>query len=139
MSFTYSSTDISTDLAKVRTLIWDTDSTDALLTDEQVNFFLAQDSNIYKAASNAAKAIAAKYAGNVDKIVDDMSLADSQKYKQYSDLASELLTKSKIHGGGGIYAGGISISDKDSVEDDTDRVLPAFELGQFDYAEEETT
>jgi hypothetical protein len=40
MTFTYTGTDLSTDLAKVRRLINDVDSTNPIFTDEEVNGFL---------------------------------------------------------------------------------------------------
>lgn len=59
MAFTYDAT-LSTTLAKVRRLIGDTDSANALFTDAEMNFFIdAVGDNMYRAAAMATRAIAA--------------------------------------------------------------------------------
>ena len=50
MTWTYDATSIGTDLAKVRLLIGDTETTDQQMTDEEINFFIDNEQTIYKAA-----------------------------------------------------------------------------------------
>ena len=59
MTFTYSNTNVSSELARVRLLIADTDSTNALFTDEEIAFFLDDGGSVYMAAAVANRAIAA--------------------------------------------------------------------------------
>lgn len=62
MAFTYSADNLSTDLAKVRRLIGDTDSTNALFTDAEVLYFISTGGSVYMAAALATRAIAASKA-----------------------------------------------------------------------------
>lgn len=128
MSWTYNS-GVTTTNDKVRLLIGDTDSTDPLLTDAELNFLTGQAGSIYGVAALACQAIAAKYARQVDKRVGDLALSSSQKAKHY---AAEAQKYAKL---GAILvtpiAGGISIDAKDVVDSDSDRVRPSFSRGQF--------
>ena len=53
-------------------------------------------------------------------------LAGEVKSKAYLDLASQLCTRADLDGLG-FFCGGISISDKETRENDDDRVIPKFE------------
>ena len=116
----------------VRLLIGDTDSTDYALQDHDVSFFLNEaNDNIYLAASMAAEAIAAKYARQVTESKTDAhgvhvySRHLSDRYKHYTALAKTMRERHTARTVG-VYAGGITISGKDTREADTDRVKPAF-------------
>lgn len=61
MAFTYDVT-LSTDLAKVRRLVGDTDSANALFTDAEMNFFITAGGSMYMAAAMAVRAIASSKA-----------------------------------------------------------------------------
>ena len=132
MAFTYDGDPANSDLETVRFLIGDTDSTDALLQDAEVNWTLAQNSNVYFAASMAAETIASKFARKVDKAVGDLRQFYSQQSKQYRALATDLKRQASLKGSILPYAGGISVSDKEVVEENTDRVQPSFEMGMDD-------
>jgi hypothetical protein len=115
----------------VRLLIGDTDEAKRQLHDEEVAWFLSENSNVYVAASEACKALAALYAREVDKQVGDLRISASQRQAHYATLSKELRRRA----GRSVspYFGGISISDKDSAITDTDRVRPAFFRGMFDH------
>lgn len=131
MTFTYDPTDITTDLAKVRTLIGDTQiGVDELLTDEQVNFFLGQKPDIYLAAIDSAKAILAKFVRDIDRSNIGMSASRSQKIQHLKDLISELETESKSQAE--VFVGGVSIDEHTTSETDTDLVQPKFIKDQDD-------
>src|SRR3990167_10734711 len=122
MTWTYSSTNLSTDLAKVRSLVGDTDTNDQQLTDEEIDFYLDNACNLYYAAANASEALAGKYQRRVDKSVGRASLAASQRAKGYREQAASLRAQAAVYSGITPYVGGISESDKDAIEDDSDRV-----------------
>ena len=62
------SSDITTNVGKVRLIIGDTDITDAVFTDEELEVFLTiQSNNLNRAAADALEAWAAKYAANPDQ------------------------------------------------------------------------
>jgi len=64
MTVTY---DITTNVGKVRLKISDTDTTNYVFTDEEITYFLTENSNsINLAAADALDAWAAKYASNAD-------------------------------------------------------------------------
>lgn len=121
----------------VRLLVGDTDETDRQLEDEEIYFFLAQTStDVYAAASIAARAIAAKYARLVDTTVDETGIRAryDQRQKSYSDLAVLLEKQSKKYGVSGTLglpaAGGIKESEGLSAALDDDRVKPIFNVSR---------
>jgi len=130
MSWTYSGDPSSNDRDQVRFLIGDTLTADQLLSDEEIAWALTQGS-VYNASAISARAIAATFSRMADKTVDDLSIKYSQKSKQYADLAVSLESKDS-HKSLGVYGGGISVADKESNEQNTDRVSPSFKKGMTD-------
>lgn len=140
MSWTYDPSDLdtSTDTGRVNTvrfLVGDTDENDQLLQDEEVSFSLNQSGdNVYYAASYCAAALSSKFTKKVNTKLDGALSADysdlSEKYRNLSfQLKQDALSKSGT--AFGVYAGGISISDVDTVRDNTDRITPAFRRDRF--------
>ena len=129
MSWTYEPG--ASDKDTVRLLVGDTDESKRQLHDEEIAWFLGANGSVYVAAAEAAKAIAAMYGRDVDKQVGDLKISASQRQKHYADLAKQLRSRAALSVSP--YAGGISRSDKESVESNTDRVRPSFERGMFDY------
>jgi hypothetical protein len=126
--WTYSGDPSESTLDEVRFLIQDTDPDDKQISDEEIEYLIAENGGALQAAIAAAIVISAQYARAIDKAVGDLRISYSQRSKQYRDLADFL-------GSDGApipYAGGISVSDKQIDEDDTDRVSPAFVKGMHD-------
>ncbi len=100
--------------------IIDTDAIDTLVTIYGLNVFTV--------AAASARAIAATVAPSVTKKSGDVSINSSDKYDHYMSLAKELDRKAVLFGLGGasIYAGGISMSDKDTNNANDDRTPPYF-------------
>ena len=111
----------------VRWRIGDTDSTDPLLTDEEIDAAVALEGNRYLAAALSAESIAAKFAREADKRVGPLAISASQKAQTYTKLAKRLRTE--IATRVAPYAGGISQDDIRTVESDTDRVPADFAVG----------
>lgn len=141
MAWSYTADPTNRPIDAVRFLIGDTDSTDQLIQDQEIQWFLLNEP-VIRAAARAAEAIAAKFSRKADKRVGDLWLELSQRAKQYRELAGELWEQA----GGkspnlalAPYAGGISRADKDSVEEDSDRVRPAFkrDTGFFDKTDDD--
>jgi hypothetical protein len=126
MAFTY---DISTNRGKVRFLVGDTDATDYFLEDNEIDYLLLVWTSVQTAAVEACKAIAAKLSREADKRIGDLSLSMSQRAAAYLTLAKTLAKSSSSMLSG--FAGGISQSSKETVEDDSDRVVPAFTRGMM--------
>lgn len=121
----------------VRLLIGDNDSSDYVLQDVDVAFFLEEaNDNIYTAAVMAAESIAAKYARMVTNSQSDvhgnhtLTRNYSDRHKHYLDLAKRLEKRmSNMQAktmATGVYAGGISVADKTTQRSNTDRVKTAF-------------
>jgi hypothetical protein len=99
MTFTYSG-DPSTSIRNyVRFLIHDTDSTDALFSDEELNYVISEWNNdAYKAARECAEILIARFSRLADsssKSVGDISVSESysSKIAHYKELANSLLTR----------------------------------------------
>lgn len=130
MGWTYNSTDLSDQKDQVRLYVGDVDSSDPLLSDEEINFAITQAGNTRLAAAQAADWLSAKFARKADKSVGDMSISASQRSKQYADLADRLRgdnARLSLP-----YFGGISKTTKETREADPDRVEPAFTVGMLD-------
>ena len=130
MTWTYSSTS-GLDRDYVRLRIGDTVTADPLLTDEEIAALVTNEGDKHLAAAAAADTLAAQFARKVDKTVGKLSISNSQAFTHFSALAKRL--RSEITMTGGLYAGGISVSDKNEDKSDSDRVDPAFFVGQFEY------
>lgn len=130
MAWTY---DLSTGTGQVRFLIGDTLSTDPLTnSDEEIGFCLTQNNDdIYRSASYACRAWAAKLtqALSVDQGRYGWKLDREAQVKALEKRALELDAQAGVFSGIAPFAGGISVSDKQSRESDTDRVQPGNTVG----------
>lgn len=140
MTTTYSGDPSSGDNDAVRFLVGDTGPCAPattpvfLLQDEEIAYLIARYSSPLAAAAAAADAIGAIFARQVDEFTGDIARKCSQKSKQYGELADRLrnqasdpLTVVPIP-----FAGGISLADMDTREDDTDRYPDIFNIGETD-------
>lgn len=116
---------------KVRFLVGDTDSTDQLVTDEEITWAL-EGSTIYSAASTIAQSISAKFSRLADKDVDDLSIKYSQIAKAYMDKAISLKKLDNEKSFASPYLGGISKAEKDVASENNDLVQPEFKKDMFD-------
>lgn len=142
MAYTGNPTTVNRDA--VRLLVGDisTSTSAEYLANGDYDFFIAEGGNNYVAAQLAANSLAALFMGSaasagaggfVEKQVGDLRLkkADAtQLANSYRQLAQKLsrMAASKV----APYAGGIGISDKREVEDDSDRVKPFFTRALLD-------
>jgi len=111
---------------QIRLLIGDIDTSDELFSDAQITSLESLYGGVYATAAAACNALAAKFAREVDATVDDVRASNSQKYEHYVALAKTLSMQAARNIGATPYAGGISRSDKQTYETDSDRVEPAF-------------
>jgi hypothetical protein len=72
---------------RVRLHIGDTKSGDPQLADETLDALLVRYVNEYRAAEMACKDLAAKYAREVDRDVQDTTLHEGDRIKHYTRLA----------------------------------------------------
>ena len=136
MTATYTNQPGVRDVDTVRLLISDQDTipaTDALLTDEEIQYFVDANNHINLAASQAATAIAAKYSSDANsKTVGDLGIVFAgARARQYRLMAQDL--RNKAARTVTPYAGGLSIAEKDTIDQDTDRPTTDFERGMHDH------
>ena len=121
---------LSTGKDQCRFLTGDTDTNDQIFADEEIAWTISENgSNVYLASSALCEAAASKYARLVSLELEEDVAADlDQISKMYKEMAKDFRTKAgwKGLGGSSAFAGGISISNKDSYEGDSDRVAPMF-------------
>lgn len=91
MTWTYSNNPAGSDRDKVRFLIGDTDTTNQLVTDEEINWMLSEANNApYMAAANLCASLATKFAAKSDysRSVGDLSI--STQYGAAADRYAKL-------------------------------------------------
>lgn len=128
MTWSYDSA-LPTDRDKVRREIGDTQTSDQQLADEEIDYTLTQRSSVLGAAILCCDLIISNYARQVSQSVGSVSVSYSDRLEHYRGLLGRLRMR-----GPAItpYCGGISVSEKQSVDDDTDRDAPAFKRDMFD-------
>ena len=140
MTWTYGGDPAANARDAIRFLIGDTDTTDQLLTDEEIAWVNTESSGtstgttaLYDAAYRCCLTIASKLAREADKQIGDLSVSMSQRAKAYREQAASLKELSGREGGVPIpYAGGITISDKEVDEENSDLFRSWFSSGQFE-------
>ncbi len=133
-AWTYDPTQIaSSSLYQVRRLIGDIFSGEQLMVDEEINFAIGlYPSSVYLAAAECCRQLSAGFARQVDIVQGELKTNHSQKSKRYAELAVDMQSRGMARGGVMPYVGGISVTDKNAVAADPDRVAPAFNIGMDD-------
>ena len=140
MTWTYSGDPSANARDSIRFLIGDTDTNDQLLSDEEIAWVNSEASGsatattaVYDAAMRCCMSIASKLAREADKSIGDLSVSMSQRAKAYRDQAKELKALATREGTVPVpYAGGITISDKEVDEQNSDLFRSWFSAGQFE-------
>ena len=120
--------------AQVEAMVQDKDD---LLEDSDYDVILLIESNLYRASALAATMLAAKYAGKTKLKAGPVTIDAQQKFEHYTQLSKNFSLRAE--GGGGLGGGdfaaavatGISISDMNTVDSDTDRFPSTVKKGQF--------
>jgi hypothetical protein len=104
----------------VRLLVGDTDSNDQLLSDSEITYFVELHGTANRSASEAARAIAAKFARNMSRSIGGLQADFAAKHRQYLALADSLMSKEESYPVSPFVSGYIK-SSKQLREDDTER------------------
>ena len=140
MTWTYTGNPASSAKDAIRFLVGDTDTTDQLLSDEEIAWVNTEASGtptgttaIYDAAAQCALTIATKLGREADKSIGDLSVSLSQRAAAFRAAASDLKAMAARHTAVPTpYAGGLTISDKDIDEENSDLFRGWFSSGQFE-------
>ncbi len=132
MTFSYESTaPESSARSYIRLVLGQTSSGSSRLEDEEIDAFLSLEGTRDIAAAHAADAIGAGFASSVDKSVGKLKISMAAASDHFFTLANRLRYKAASRAAP--YAGGINSDDKLAVEQQTDRVEPAFTVGMHDF------
>lgn len=131
----------------VRLLIWDTATSTAseILSDTEVDWFITVSPNIYSAACLAANVLSARVttlsastSAVEEKKVGDLMLrlgvsaGNVEAFQRAYGAMCAKLEKQSALVGAGPFAGGLTVSGKRTLEQDTDRVKPWARRELFD-------
>ncbi len=141
ITWTYSGDPSASSREAVRYMIGDTNYSDQLLSDQEIDYQLTQSGSIAIAASDCCLAIAARFARCIDKSVGSLSRTFSQKHQHYLQLSADLSKKGSASPVAP-WASGWSRSGKEAVDDNTDRERTFARKGihdnnRTDYGEKE--
>ena len=129
MSFSFNES-LTSDLDKVRLRIGDTDSEEVLLSNETINALLTIRNDVVLASIDCIEAILGKFAREIDRQALGLGGPRSKKTTHYQALLKELRAEA-ARGSTGVFFGGGSIAEKESIREDTDKPLAPFRLNQF--------
>lgn len=116
----------------VRVMVGDTDPAAPKLDDPTYALILATEANVYSRASMAAKALAGKYAVEMDRRVGDLWRNAHVLFDHYTELAKQFRSEAKRRVPAQPFSGGTSVSDVGARNGDGDRMKPSFEVGMQD-------
>jgi hypothetical protein len=132
VSFTYGANPSTSLLDAIRLLCGDTDPTQPLLQDEELNYITRNEPNQWFAAATAAQTIAARFARSTDRTVGKLSIKGTDQIKQYQQLAYDLRRRGATEG---LTIINVSQSqfEKEQAVLDTDRTSPEFRRRLQDF------
>ena len=130
MTWTYSNSDLSTDLNQVRFLVQDTNSDRPLMSDEEIAYLLSNEGSVVGAAAEAATVIATHYGRQINRTAIGVTDEATARATFYLTLAQKL--KMKRNATLTVFAGGRTISGKEDLAADTDAIQPSFDTGMDD-------
>ena len=139
MTWTYSGDPATNARDAIRFLTGDTDTNDQLINDEEIAWTNHQvpgsdtaTTALYEVSYRVMVAIASKFSRLADQSVGDLKVDMYQKATNAREQAKLLYAQASREGNTPTpYAGGISVSDKEIDEDNSDIVQPYFSRGQF--------
>jgi hypothetical protein len=136
-AWTYDNTLLSTstanaDVMAIRLMIGDRLPGRQLFYDAEILYQISQFANLYLAGAELCRNLSLQYATQVDIVQGELKTNYSQITKMFAERAAILESRGMAIGGAMPYAGGISVADKQSYVDDTDRVMPQYDLGMTD-------
>jgi hypothetical protein len=126
MTWSYGGDPLVNSKDAVRMLVGDTDPTDPLLQDGEINYFLAQYNNApLNSAIRCCEVILAKFSRMVNEAVGGVRIDFTDRMKNMQSLKNTLILRLATEDAAP-YAGGINISDIIQNNQNANRVCPDF-------------
>ena len=100
-----------------------------LVTDAEIAFAIVEEMNVYTAAASCCDSLVARAGGVSSRRVGDVSVSYDAGF--YKELGARLRKRGEVYMT--VYAGGISVSDKETDRTDTDVVQPGIAIDDFLY------
>lgn len=133
MTWTWNESNLSTNLAKVRATIGDTNTDDRLLSDEHINEWLDKYSDdVILASARCVRDIIAKLSRQFDRTAVAFSGSRSQMVNHYRDLYADLVAERA--GIAEMFVGGLSVDAEASMDSDGDYKGARIRIGMDDIA-----
>jgi hypothetical protein len=120
MAWSYSGDPASSTRDTIRFMIGDTDTSDQLLNNAEIDYYITLHGTNSRIASESARAVAAKFARNMSRAVGGLQADFAAKYRQYMELADNLLKKEESEPTSPFLSGWNRV-DKDDRFDNPDR------------------
>lgn len=127
MSWTYNPA-LPSERDQVRFLIQDTNTSKQLFQDSEIDWVLTQEMNVYTAAASLCDTLVFKAGAVRAKKIGDFGITYDPSL--YRTLGGSLRARGMGHQVP--YAGGLTNSDKSTLQLDTDAVQPSISRGQSD-------
>lgn len=122
---------LGTDVDRVRFLVQDNNSAKQLFQDEEIDWVLSNEDNIYTAAATLCDQLVTRAGGVKSKKISEFTI--TYDLSVYRSLAMSLRARGAYNQVP--YAGGISELDKTKLQDDPDAVQPKFSRRLHDNPE----
>jgi len=137
MTASYTNDPTNRPIDRVRLEIDDRDTipeTDALLSDQEIQYYIDSHPHILLAAAAAADQLGAKFADDPkSKKVGDLEIDYGSEGRSATFKATAAKLRAQVaRSGAGIFAGGLSKAEKVTGRADTDKVQSVFQVGQDD-------
>ena len=130
MTFTWTGDPSASTIEQVRAEIFDTDSTNALFTDEWIEYVYVQEHTVLNTAARLCEQLSVKYSSDVSRAIGPLRVDLSDKSKLYAERAKELRKRAMKFAEP--YVGGISDAKETIFEQDSDIKQPIFSKGMMD-------
>jgi len=126
MAFTWGGDPANSNLEAIRFLIDDTASANAKFQDAEVNYAYSEEGSVYGAAAMLCEQLAAKYSlAGTNRSLGPLRVDLSEIAANYEKKAALYRKRAAVYASP--YGGGISKTDEELYEDDSDIKQPIFE------------
>ena len=134
MSWSYSGDPSFSEVDAIRFLVGDTDESDPLVSDEEIEWFAEEWSDKYHAAAAVCETLAAKFAREVNVSADGMSFSGSEISRNFNHRAEALRQMSGRQRKHGLpYFGGASWKERAMADRDPDKIPTSFRSHMHDH------